>query len=423
MKQLITNCVVILLCLFTTNSIARNDNETFKDGQVLGMVIDDALNVPLPYVNIVIRNKAGEIVTGGITDENGKFQIKKVPEGEYTVRIQFIGFKQIEKDIIISRRNSKIDLGELRLFEEAEGLDEVELVAEVSTIQQKIDRKVINVGKDLTTSGPTASDIMNNLPSVNVDQQTGALSMRGNQNVRVMVDGKLSNIPAAQLLRQIPSTSIKKIELITNPSAKYNPEGMSGIINIILHKNTTLGFNGNLNVGLAYEREPKFNSSLDLNYRTGKFNFFGNYSNNISKNVNFGFIDRVEQDITQTIDILDDRQSHLVKAGVDVYLNDKNTLSFFTNQNLFEGGTEGDTDILNPDPTVDQFQHIDNVNDNHSAQYNFNYKLDFDKEGHNIELEADHNAFEGDSRTDNTFTGFFIRPDFFEITDTERDRT
>ncbi|MBT8253394.1 MAG: TonB-dependent receptor, partial [Bacteroidia bacterium] len=293
----------------------------------------------------------------------------------------------------------------------------------VSTIQQKVDRKVINVGKDLTTSGPTASDIMNNLPSVNVDQQTGALSMRGNQNVRVMVDGKLSNIPAAQLLKQIPSTSIKQIELITNPSAKYNPEGMSGIINIILHKNTQIGFNGNVNVGLAYEREPKFNSSIDMNYRNGKFNFFGNWSNNVSKNINYGFIDREEQDILQTIDILDDRKSNLFKAGIDFYLNDKNTISIFTNQNIFDGATEGDTNILNPNPSVDQFQHIDNTNENISSQYNFDYKLDFDKEGHNIELEADYNTYEGDSRTDNTFTGFFIRPNFFELTDTERDRT
>ena len=129
--------------------------------------------------------------------------------------------------------------------------------------------------KDLTTAGATASDIMNNLPSVNVDQQTGNISLRGNENVRVMVDGKLSNVPIAQLLRQIPSTSIKQIELITNPSAKYNPEGMSGIINIILHKNTTIGFNGNVNFGLTKEIFAKFNSSIDMNYRNGKFNFYG----------------------------------------------------------------------------------------------------------------------------------------------------
>ncbi len=142
------------------------------------------------------------------------------------------------------------------------------------------------------TTGPTASEIMNNIPSVNVDQQTGDIALRGNQNVQVMVDGKLSNIPAAQLLKQIPSTSIKQIELITNPSAKYNPEGMSGIINIILIKNANIGFNGNLNVGLGYELEPKFNSSIDMNYRNRKLDFFGSYGNNFSDNITSIFLNQ-----------------------------------------------------------------------------------------------------------------------------------
>ena len=121
----------------------------------------------------------------------------------------------------------------------------------------------------------TATEIMTAVPSINVDAQTGDISLRGNQNVRVMVDGKLSNIPTAQLLRQLPSSSIKQIELITNPSAKYNPEGMSGLINIILHKNTNIGFNGGLNVGLRYQKEAKFNSSINMNYRNGKVNLYG----------------------------------------------------------------------------------------------------------------------------------------------------
>ena len=271
MRKLFALCTALLLSIQGVQ--ANTINEVFKDGQITGTVIDDALDAPLPYVNIVVNKSDGTLLTGGITDDNGKFKVDKIPEGTYTAVIQFIGFKKESRPFTITRKDSKINLGEIRLYEEATGLDEVTVVAEVSTIQQKVDRKVINVGKDLTTSGPTASDIMNNLPSVNVDQQTGDISLRGNQNVQVMVDGKLSNIPAAQLLRQIPSTSIKQIELITNPSAKYNPEGMSGIIHIILHKNINIGFNGNLNVGLAYQDEPKFNSSIDANYRNGKFNF------------------------------------------------------------------------------------------------------------------------------------------------------
>ena len=395
-----------------------------RDGTVSGKVIDASLNEPLPYVNIVIKDVANNIITGGITDDNGNFKIEKIPEGVIKVEITYIGYKTIVKDVIIGKDNYNVKLGDILIEEDTESLDEVTVVAEISTIQQKIDRKVINIGKDLTTSGPTASDIMNNIPSVNVDQQTGDISMRGNQNVQVMVDGKLSNIPAAQLLKQIPSTSIKQIELITNPSAKYNPEGMSGIINIILHKNVNIGFNGNVNLGLSYQLEPKFNSSIDMNYRNGKLNFYGSYGNNISDNRNTGLLTQTEADVSQTFNFLDDRNSHLFKVGVDFYINDKNTFSIFTNQNLFDGGTLGQTNLFSTsNPSIGQFQNFDNENDNNSQQYNVNYKLDFDKEGHNIELEVDHNIFDSNLETVNTFSGTGARPNFDEFTNTDRNRT
>ena len=140
-------------------------------------------------------------------------------------------------------------------------------MAERSTFEQKIDRKVINVGQELINTGPTASDLLNNIPSVSVDPQTNAVSLRGNTNVQIFIDGKPSQLSAAQALQQIPSTSIKSVELITNPSAKFNPEGMSGIINIVLKKNANLGFNGSINLGTNIGITPKGNGSLDLNYR------------------------------------------------------------------------------------------------------------------------------------------------------------
>ncbi len=421
MKKSILCCMLLLYSIIYSQPSA---NKILKDGSVSGKVLDAKLNEPLPYVNVIIKTPSGEIITGGITDENGNFKITKIPEGNATVSIQYIGYKTINKTINITKNNYNIKLGNIMLEEDAESLDEITIVAEVSTIQQKVDRKVITIGKDLTTSGPTASDIMNNLPSVSIDQQTGDVSLRGNQNVRVMVDGKLSNIPAAQLLRQIPSTSIKQIELITNPSAKYDPDGMSGIINIILHKNITIGFNGNLNVGISHEVEAKFNSSIDMNYRNGKLNFYGSYGNNISRNANFGNIDRPQQGSQQLFNFLDNRKSHLFKFGIDFYLNKKNTISVFTNQNIFDGGTNGLTRVLfENDTPFNQAQTFENENENDSQQYNFNYKLDLDKEGHNIEVEVDYNIYDGNADTDNIFSGFIIRPNFFELTDTERNRT
>lgn len=404
-------------------SAQPNANSNIKDGSVSGRVLDAVLNEPLPYVNIVIKDMTHKIITGGITNDDGTFDIRNIPEGKIIVSIQFVGFKTIEKNVTIGKGNYKPNLGDIKLEEESTGLEEVTVVADVSTIQQRVDRKVITIGKDLQTAGATASEIMNNLPSVSVDQQSGAISLRGNQNVRVMVDGKLSNIPAEQLLKQIPSTSIKSIELITNPSAKYNPEGMSGIINIVLHKNTQIGFNGNINVGLAYDIEAKFNSSIDANYRNGKFNLYGSYSNNIAKNANYGGFTRSEQEIRQNFDILNNNKSHLYKIGIDYYLNDKNTISIFTNQNTFSGKPMVNSEILYlANPSLNESQYMDGESTNDSQQYNFNYKHDFNEEGHNIELEVDYNTYEGLGDTNNIFYNS-SRPNFIEDTDTDRDNT
>ncbi len=415
--------LMLIMVSSTILSAQPNSNSDIKNGTVSGRVIDAQLNQPLPYVNIVIKDIANKVITGSITNDDGTFEIENIPEGNIIVSIQFVGFKTIDKNITLGKGNYKVNIGDIKLEEESTGLDEVTIVADVSTIQQKVDRKVITIGKDLQTAGATASEIMNNLPSVSVDQQSGSISLRGNQNVRVMVDGKLSNIPAEQLLKQIPSTSIKSIELITNPSAKYNPEGMSGIINIILHKNTQLGFNGNINVGLAYDIEPKFNGSIDANYRNGKFNLFGSYSNSVSKNNNYGHINRVEQEIQQNFNILNNNKSNLFKVGIDYYLNDKNTISVFTNQNIFEGWSKVNSGIAYlTNSSLNESQFTGGENENDSQQYNFNYKHDFNDEGHNIELEVDHNIYEGLGDTNNVFFSS-QRPNFIENTDTDRNRT
>lgn len=402
-----------------------------KLGTIKGTVIDKSLQQPIPYATVAIK-KGGTAVTGGITNDDGTFELTNIEDGSYVFEVQFIGYNSFSKAITISKENRNISLGTITLEENITELEGVDVVAERSTIEQKIDRKVINVGKDLTTQGATASDIMNNIPSLNVDQQTGDLSMRGNSNVRVMVDGKLSNVPVAQLLKQIPSTSIKKIELITNPSAKYNPEGMSGLINIVLYKDANIGFNGNLNLGLSYEEEAKFNSSIDLNYRRGKFNFYGNYGNNIGKYVNGGRIERFDDESTvnfnenqiQDFSFFNNNKSHLYKLGVDFFLNDKNTISVFTNQNIYDGKGNGDTRITNVDPTVDDNRQIfNNENSNQNEQYNFDYKRDFDKEGHNIELEVDYSNFTNEEDAYFDYLGTSSQPNYQDFVDTRRQQT
>ena len=403
MKKILLLCS-LFLSLTISAQLPSNDNP--KTGVITGKVIDETTKQALPYVSIVIKDTNKKTTTGGITDANGNFTIKQIPEGENNVEIQFIGYKTATKKINITKLNSNINLGTIALEEEAAQLDEVLVVAETSTVTQKIDRKVINVGKDLTSAGATASELLNNVQSVSVDSQTGNISLRGNDNVRVLVDGKPSNIDTAQLLRQIPSTSIKSIELITNPSAKYNPEGMSGIINIVLNKNSNLGFNATVNTGITSGIYNRFNGSLDMNFKTGKVNFFSNYGMNDGKSENSGKMFRYDNNSVQNFLTESDRTSHLLKLGADVYLNDKNTFSFYTTQNVSNSETDGNTTVF--------YNNILNSNslsmvegDNNSAAYNFNYSLNFDKKGHNLELEAN---FSNSDSPENALYKETIRP-------------
>jgi len=360
-------------------------------GTVSGKITEKSNNAPISYATVSIKDN-GKVVSGVNTDDNGDFTIKNLALKSYTIEIQYIGFRKYIGSIILSD-NKKTAAVNVALEEEATQLKGVNIIAERSTIEQKIDRKVVNVGKDLTTAGASASDIMNNIPSVNVDQD-GKLSLRGNDNVRVLIDGRPSNIDPAQLLKQIPSTSIKKIELITNPSAKYNPEGMSGIINIILHKNANTGFNGSYSGGITFGETAKYNQSLDLNYKTGKVNFFGNVGQNFGTYFNEGRIKRLDQDITQNLDVVNDNDSYLYKIGMDYLIDDHNTLSIYTNQNkdTGEGFVNTNIDYINvTDSDLSNiFQKSKYWGPNVNGTYNLAYKHIFKKEGHTLDFEGNY---------------------------------
>ncbi len=357
-----------------------------KTGSITGTVTDKTKQ-PLSYVTISLKLD-GKIVTGGITDDNGKFEIANLEPKAYTVDIQFMGFKaQTQTADLTAQKTVNFNIV---LEEDAVMLNDVTVVAERSTIEQKLDRKVINVGRDLTTAGATASEIMGNIPSVNVDQD-GKISLRGNENVRILVDGRPTNIDAATLLKQIPSTSIKKIELITNPSAKYNPEGMSGIINIVLHKNANDGFNASLNTGVTVAVTPKINNSLDMNFRTGKVNFFATYGNNFGNQFNDGEVIREDQNNIQEFDIVNKNKSHLLKGGMDFYIDERNTLSAYTTQNFARGIGYIDSFYGFPNTTENysSYDIYDSQNDNQI--YNTAYKHLFKKEGETLDVELNFN--------------------------------
>ena len=250
---------------------------TFSQHKITGKVLDKDTNQPLEYATVVLKNETTGTVTGGITTENGDFSIK-AKKGVYEISIEFLGFEPVVfKSKTVS---SDTNLGTISLITDSNNLDAVEIIAEKSTVEIRLDKKIYNVGKDMTVKGGTAADVLANVPSVTVDIE-GAVSLRGNENVRILINGKPSTFASgADALKQLPADAIQKVEVITSPSARYDAEGTAGILNIVLRKGKALGFNGSftLNTGIP----TNFGASTNLNYRTNKVNYFTTIGYNYS---------------------------------------------------------------------------------------------------------------------------------------------
>ncbi len=358
-------------------------------GFISGKIFDAQSKKPLPYVNIICKNKKNSVINGAITNTKGSFSITKLPLDSIFIDIQFIGYQTEKKVVLLSKEAPNFSFKNVFLKVDINQLDEVVIQSKTSTIVQKIDRKVINVAKDLASAGTNSLQLLENIPSVQVDFQSGNISLRGNSNVRVLIDGKPSNLSPLKLLKQIPSSSVKSVELITNPSAKYTPEGMSGIINIILKKNTTIGFNGSANIGAEHSINTRPTASLDVNYRTGKINIYANYGFDIGKFETFAFFDRNDKNLQQNIDYLDNSTNNYIKTGIDFYINKKNTLSFYTSQSFANTDFYIDTKVFENSnltfnaPNLSQFSTKE-------QSYNIDYKLDIDNKGQNIEFEINY---------------------------------
>lgn len=250
---------------------------TFSQHKITGQVLDKDTNQPLEYATVVLKNETNGTVTGGITTENGDFSVK-AKKGIYEISIEFLGFEPVvfkSKNIL-----SDTNLGTISLITDSNNLEAVEIIAEKSTVEIRLDKKIYNVGKDMTVKGGTAADVLANVPSVTVDIE-GAVSLRGNENVRILINGKPSTFASgADALKQLPADAIQKVEVITSPSARYDAEGTAGILNIVLRKGKALGFNGSftLNTGIP----TNFGASTNLNYRTNKVNYFTTIGYNYS---------------------------------------------------------------------------------------------------------------------------------------------
>lgn len=242
---------------------------------VTGRVVDKSGN-PVPYANVSVRKASGEVVASvsTISDDQGGFALKTLPKGEYVVVVAFLGYQTIEKPITLSGTTAA--LGDITLQEDAQAIDKVEVTGMRSQMQFDIDKRVFNVDQNIAATGGSASDILSNIPSVEVDGD-GEVSLRGNSSVTVWINGKESGITAenrAQILEQMPAESIEKIEVITNPSAKFSPEGTSGIINIVLKENRAAGYYGGVQASI--DSRLGANVGANINYTSHIADFYVN---------------------------------------------------------------------------------------------------------------------------------------------------
>ena len=265
MKKLLST--LSLLFLFSIPALAQSD------GSISGTVLDQE-DEPLSSASVAIYDSTqSNIVTGASTNAEGSFSIDISP-GQYVLKVTFLSFRPHTQEIQISGGET-VDLGTINMTPTSESLGELFVRAEQSEMQMNFDKRTFQVGQDITSLGGSAVDVLNNVPSVSTDID-GNISLRGNESVRVLINGKPSSMVSGDVdaLNSIPATMIKSVEIITNPSARYAAEGSGGIINIILKKDQRRGFNGNFQVGTGLPEE--YEGSANINYRVGDVNWFFN---------------------------------------------------------------------------------------------------------------------------------------------------
>ena len=265
-----------LFIIFSINLVAQNHNA----GSITGTVLIESTKKPLEFVNVVVLNQSDStLVTGAVTDNKGKFEIDNVPIGTYFIRYSLLGYEEKQSiNFKIDDKQQEIDFGKISLKETALNIDDVTVTSQRTIFVNSIDRKVYNVQQDILSKTGSASDLLQNIPSVQVDID-GTVSLRGSENVLILLNGKPSSLMGknrAEVLQQMPASSIERIEVITNPSAKYKPDGTSGIINIVMKKDVGTGLNGTASANAG--NQDRYNGSINLNYNPGKYNIFGSYS-------------------------------------------------------------------------------------------------------------------------------------------------
>ncbi len=391
-------------------------------GKVYGQLFDEEQDTPLMFASLVL-NKVSDstMVSGAISDEEGRFMIEEVPFGRYYLVINYVGYpRQTVNDIRITPREREYDVGTIHISPDAAVLSEVTVEAARELMEVGLDRRVFNVDRELTAVGGSALELMENIPSIAVDFD-GNVSLRGSSNVTVLIDGRpstLTGLTVSEALEQISAEMIDRVEVITNPSARYDPEGTSGIINVVLKEQRRPGYNGmvSLNAGTA----GRYSGSVNLNYQLNNWNFFTNYSVRLSDMESFGnsqrqtFVGDIPNFMDQDINGNRGMNSHNVQAGVDYNFNPKTILTFSSRYSNWNRDMDNVTEyMLYRDITAPNSMFImDNETDmlHNSFTHRLDFRRTFDQQYR--ELSADVSFSTRDMDRDQSFLQEFYGQDW-----------
>jgi len=406
MKKLLT---VLFLCLITAGTIFSQVPPTGgrpggpgagmdaapKIGKISGKIIDAETQTPMEYANVsIFRKQDSKLITGSITNASGTFIITELPLGLYYVEASFIGFEKTTiKDIKIIPNASSVDMGTINLAASREQIGTVDVVAERNRVEYKIDKKVINVTNDINAAGGSAVTVLENTPSVEVDID-GNVSLRGSSSFTVLIDGRPSVLSGSDALRQIPSSAIQNIEIITNPSVKYDPDGTAGIINVVMKKNVLSGVNGIINVNLGTGK--KYGTDMMLNYKTKKYNLFigANWNDNTDKGNMKMTRETYANDTTTYLNTEGTRNQSRggtqLKGGFDYYLTDKTSVTVSSEIGSYDFSSFGGGNIHNYNsPSSFDIYSVQNTNSGRSGNFvsaNASFLTKFDEMGlHKLE--------------------------------------
>ena len=321
------------------------------DAVVSGRILDKSTKEALQFATVTITNSVdGKLLSGAMTDDQGRFTISAVPQGEYSVNCSYLGYGQKNIPLLVGRLNKTFDLGKIELEPQEAALGEVIIAENRNLVSANLDKTSFDIAGNISQAGGSVLDVMRNLPGITVDQE-GKLELRGSDKVAVLIDGKQSSLTGygnQKGLSTIPASNIEKIEIINNPSAKYDATGMAGIINIVYKKENKSGFNGDAGLALgagaltkrkddlptdlgSYSVNHKIIPSLNLNYRTGKVNLFlQSEVLNQRRLPNNEFTTRYYDDGSVTASQVPENRKqtqYIIKGGADLYLDAQNTFT------------------------------------------------------------------------------------------------